>query len=144
MYDELDFYLKDYDTDNDAVLNYWYDAGFKDVTEILEEFTDTDWEELLENIDNKSDVWKERLVYCLEDKDKQYQVKLLEKLLKTKDNSLFLQVINTLRTSFDVNTIGDKEEIIKKINLLLPESDQFTTKAYLDYIDKANSGKHKL
>lgn len=144
MYEELDLYLKDYDTDNDAVLNYWYDAGFKDVTEILEEFTDADWEELLENIDNKSDVWKERLVYCLEDKENPYQVKLLENLLKTKDNSLFLQVINTLRTSFDVNTIGDKEEIIKKINLLLPEADQFTTKAYLDYIDKANSRIHKL
>lgn len=144
MYEELDFYLNDYASTNNAILNYFYDKGFEDIEEIIEQFNADDWEKLFKEIDNKSDLWKERLVYCLGDRENQNQIKLLEKLLKTKDDKLFLQIINTLRTSFDVNSIGNTEEIIKKIELLIPEANKFDAAAFSDYIEKVNSGKHKL
>ena len=81
MYEDLDFYLNDYASISD--LNYFYDAGYKDIVEIIDQFTEEDWEELFSHLDDKNGSWKEILVYCVNlcvSDDDPHKARLLENL----------------------------------------------------------------
>ncbi|UIO40860.1 hypothetical protein LOY85_18900 [Brevibacillus brevis] len=61
MYEELDEYLS-----GEFTTDYWYDEGFSIAREMLEEFNNNDWEELLNGILLKSTEWQVRYAYCVD------------------------------------------------------------------------------
>lgn len=121
MYDEMEFILDDFDTDSTGVLNYWYDGAYEEVVDIIEQFTEDDWRKLLEEYPKKSDIWKERLVYCFVEPDNHYQFHVLADLLRTNNVQLFFMAAQILICSkFDIAKLEHKDEIIRKIDSMLP------------------------
>ena len=145
MYEQLDMFLNDFASDNIAILNYWYDGEYEEAIEMIEQFTEEDWQKLLENYKTKSDFWKERLAYCFVDKDNHYQLQILEDLLNTENNHLFAKVIDELRVHFDVKRISNIDEVLKKIDKVLPLLDkEWARKSLLDFKSKATKQSRDL
>ena len=137
MYEQLDIFLNDFANDNIAILNYWYDGEYEEAIEMIEQFTEEDWQKLLENYKTKSDFWKERLAYCFVDKDNHYQFQILEDLLNTENIHLFAKVIDELRVHFDIKKLNNIEELLKKIDRVLPLLDkEWAKKSLLDFKNK--------
>ena len=126
MYKELDLFLNDFDTDSDGLLNYWYDLAFEDAIDILDKFDDEDWEELFKNLDEKSINWKLRLVYCLEDKDNQNEVKVIKKFLESENDDLFIKTVDIVRVYFDSSLVLDNKEYVERIDKILPQLSELT------------------
>ncbi|WP_231382366.1 MULTISPECIES: EndoU domain-containing protein [Bacillus] len=62
MYEELDEILSENSSEDS-----WYDDGFMYAQELLVDFTDEDWKKMFQSINDKSDKWKIRLAYCIDD-----------------------------------------------------------------------------
>ncbi|PHE54301.1 hypothetical protein [Bacillus pseudomycoides] len=62
MYEELNEILSENSSEDS-----WYDDGFMYAQELLNDFTDKDWEKLFQSINDKNDKWKIRLAYCIDD-----------------------------------------------------------------------------
>ena len=75
----------------DAVLsensadNYFYDDEFMYVQELMSEFTNIDWENLIRGLKDKDDKYKIRLAYCIDEDNGVYGFNLLLDLLNESD-----------------------------------------------------------
>ncbi|WP_240422392.1 hypothetical protein [Listeria costaricensis] len=66
MFEKLDSYLLDFINENSSE-DFWYDYAYMQAQELLNNFTQSDWEEMYKNIDSKSDLWKIRVSYCIDE-----------------------------------------------------------------------------
>ena len=142
MLTEIIKLLDEYATDNEAVLNYWFDSAYESVEDKIKQLSDDEWTQLFMIVGTKSDLWKERLAYCLNDRDNINQFKMLELLLNTKNEELLIDVIDSLRFFKNLDELENMEIIIERLNSLIPKLDiinQKITKDFLNKIETANS-----
>lgn len=66
MFEKLDSYLLDF-INEDSSEDFWYDYAYMQAQELLNNFTQSDWEEMYKHIDDKSDLWKIRVAYCIDE-----------------------------------------------------------------------------
>ena len=135
MYEELDRYLSgEFTTDS------WYDDGFSIAIEMLEEFKDNDWDELLNAILSKSIDWQVRYAYCVDsDINDNAVVKSLLLLCTIDDEELFTTCIDSLRGILNSTSIGlvlNNEVIMQKLKEILPKCGIATRKIFEDFTKK--------
>lgn len=66
MFEKLDSYLLDF-INEDSSEDFWYDYAYMQAQELLNNFIQSDWEEMYKHIDAKSDLWKIRVAYCVDE-----------------------------------------------------------------------------
>ena len=91
-FEEFDAYLERYATENETSLNYWGNCACADASNLIEQFTEEDWGELFNSLNNRSDLWKERLAECIWDVNESHQLRVLEELIHTNNDALFCQL----------------------------------------------------
>ncbi|MDR9855921.1 hypothetical protein RJP21_20155 [Paenibacillus sp. VCA1] len=135
MYEELDEYLS-----GEFTTDYWYDEGFSIAREMLEEFNNNDWEELLNAILSKSTEWQVRYAYCVDsDINDDAVVKSLLLLSTVDDEELFTTCVDSLRVILNSTNIGlvlSDEAIMQRIKEILPKCGIATRKIFEDFISK--------
>lgn len=136
MFEKLDNYIKEFETEDFAV-DYWYDEGFLIAEDMLQKFEDEDWETLLQVLPGRTIGWKRRLAYCLHDSDDLKQLETLLALIDTDDTELFEILVDSLR-SFKNNKdmVQNNNLIIKKIENLMPKAGVVTKKIFQDFLDE--------
>ncbi|KFN01806.1 hypothetical protein D0U04_12215 [Bacillus clarus] len=116
MYEKVDAVLSKNSSDN-----YFYDDEFMYVQELLNDFTDNDWEKLFQNIKDKDGKYKIRLAYCIDDDLGMNGLRLLLDLLNENDE-VVEYVIDSLR-SFNneeyKRIIASNKQIVDKAENLL-------------------------
>ena len=101
--------------DEDASPDFWYDVASEDARKILLNFTESDWDDLLKNIETQPIELKRKLVYCLGDGDDGNQLRVIMELISTDDNELFTMCIDSLRF-FRTDQIHSRNpELVKMI-----------------------------
>ncbi|WP_434778227.1 hypothetical protein [Neisseria sp. Ec49-e6-T10] len=120
MFEKFDSYLFDF-LDENSSEDFWYDYAFMQAQELLANFTDEDWEKLAYNLKDKSDVYKIRLVYCIDEDNGMNGFNLLLDLLN-ENNKVVEYVIDSLR-SFNSERykklINSNKQIKDKVEALL-------------------------
>lgn len=136
MYNEFDKYLSGNFHDD-----YWYDEGVTIAQELLESFSEEDWEFLVNEFEDKTLGWRKRLAYCMDDKHNLHQLTILLTLLQDNDDELLELTIDSLRT-FDTR---QNKELIKTSPVLrdtlvkLMNTPSIPTKRMInDFIKKMN------
>ncbi|EOY6140969.1 hypothetical protein ACP9HJ_002246 [Listeria monocytogenes] len=66
MFEKLDIYLLDFINENSSE-DFWYYYTYLQAQELLNNFTQSDWVELYQNIVTKGDLWKIRVAYCIDE-----------------------------------------------------------------------------
>lgn len=122
MYKELDAYITEFSKE-DSSDDYWYDVGVIYAGKLVDNFSERDWLELMQHIDEKDNIWKKNFVYCLEGK-KREEVEVILKIIDTEDEELFVTCIDALK---EMITDDNKNKIlghknIKKALELIPKS----------------------
>lgn len=133
MYEKLANYIMEFEAE-DFGGDYWYDEGILIAEDMLQKFENSDWESLLQELPQKSVGWKCRLAYCLHDPESMKQLEVLLMLLETDDETLFEISLDSLRSFKDnQKVIQKRDEIVKKINVLLPKAGTVTKKIFFDF-----------
>ncbi|MCJ2385087.1 hypothetical protein ACL36S_01720 [Lactiplantibacillus plantarum] len=109
MLAELNIYLK-----GNMSVDYWYDEALFICEELLEKFSDDDWEKLIEESSKESDEWKKRLVECLGYLHNSYELRIILNFINTDNKDLFIACVDSLR-SMDLDDL-DKNIKMKLIN----------------------------
>lgn len=78
------------------MLNTWYDEGFTFVRELLNGFTELDWDKLISISKNRNIDWKKKLVYCLNG-DYNRGLELIREFIQINDRELQEMCIDSLR-----------------------------------------------
>lgn len=115
MYKELDEFLSEQCTEDS-----WYDDGFIYAQQLLNDFTDKDWEEIFRETTYKEDKWKIKLAYCIDDNLGINGLNLLLSLIDEK-KEVVEYVIDSLR-SFNTNQYHElirNTSIVSKAKSLL-------------------------
>ncbi|SHJ41790.1 hypothetical protein SAMN05444401_2951 [Clostridium amylolyticum] len=105
MYNELDELLLE-----ETTVDSWYDDGFSIAQDILNQFSNGDWQELSNEVLKKDLDWQKKLVYCLDNQVIEEELNIICKLILIDDEELFEMCIDALR-AFD-NELG--HSFIKK------------------------------
>ena len=92
MYTKVDEILEENSSDN-----YFYDDEFMYVQELLNDFTDADWDCLFEDLKDKNNKYKCRLAYCINEDVGVNGLNLLLKLFD-EDDEVVEYVIDSLRS----------------------------------------------
>jgi len=132
MLSELNEYLN-----ADMLDDYWYDDALFICQDILKEFSDDSWMELLKAISNESERWRIRLAECMGDNQSPYEFQCIMKMIHIDNNDLFLACIDALR-GMDLSFLQavDKEEIKNQVKLLMEESSPPAKKVFQDFLEK--------
>ncbi len=136
MIEKLVKLVDGYDNDIPYKAQSWYEIDYIDCSKILEKFSDDDWNKLMTILPTKSNIWKERLVYCLNRPQNKYHVKIMAELVNTDDVNLFIKIIYVLVAhdfAFSKDTINT---IIKKMDYLEAKVDDFTKNIFISYKEK--------
>lgn len=115
MYKELDEFLSEQCTEDS-----WYDDGFIYAQQLLNDFTNKDWEEIFRETTYKEDKWKIKLAYCIDDDLGINGLNLLLSLIDEK-KEVVEYVIDSLR-SFNTNQYHElirNTSIVSKAKSLL-------------------------
>ncbi|MGF9765833.1 hypothetical protein [Bacillus albus] len=119
MYEKVDAVLSGNSSDN-----YFYDDEFMYVQKLISEFTENDWDKLLQNLRDRDDKYKIRLVYCIDEDTGVNGFNLLLDLLNVNDE-IAEYVIDSLR-SFNneeyKKIIASNKRIMDKAESLLKRS----------------------
>ena len=99
MYNELDELLFE-----ETTVDSWYDDGFSIAQDILNQFSNDDWQELSNEVLKKDLDWQRKLVYCLDNQVIEEELNIICKLIVIDDEELFEMCIDALR-GFD-NELG--------------------------------------
>ncbi len=133
MFEKLDNYINDFETEDFAV-DYWYDEGFLIAEEMLEKFENDDWEKLIQVLPSRTIGWKRRLAYCLHDSSDLKQLEILLVLIDTDDMELFEILVDSLRSFKDNKAmVQNNSLIIKKIETLMPKVGEVTKKIFQEF-----------
>ncbi|MCM3359765.1 hypothetical protein [Psychrobacillus sp. MER TA 171] len=116
MYQKVDTVLSKNSADN-----YFYDDEFMYVQELMSEFTNIDWENLIRVLKDKDDKYKIRLAYSINEDNGVYGFNLLLDLLNESDE-VAEYAIDSLR-SFDgeeyKKIIASNKQIKPKVERLI-------------------------
>jgi len=82
------------------------------------------------------------LVWCLDNENAPHQIKLLAELIHTDNDKLFLSVADTMR-SFDVRFLNSDEQVLKRIDDLLPKVGNIESLLLLDFRNKVTGNTEK-
>lgn len=137
MFKELDNLLS-----ADTTVDSWYDDGCVIASEILSEFSPSDWDELSNQVLSKPIEWQRKIAYCLDNKCSVYELNILISLLNTNDEELFEVCIDTLRSyssQESKNMILDNPQILQRVNDLLPTASIPVRKMLEDFLAKIRS-----
>ncbi len=119
MYEKVDAVLSGNSSDN-----YFYDDEFMYAQKLISEFTENDWDKLLQNLKDRDDKYKIRLVYCIDEDTGMNGFNLLLDLLNVNDE-IAEYVIDSLR-SFNneeyKKIIASNKRIMDKAESLLKRS----------------------
>ncbi|MGH0775944.1 hypothetical protein ACQVQ8_02160 [Bacillus cereus] len=119
MYEKVDAVLSGNSSDN-----YFYDDEFMYAQKMISEFTENDWDKLLQNLKDRDDKYKIRLVYCIDEDTGMNGFNLLLDLLNVNDE-IAEYVIDSLR-SFNneeyKKIITSNKRIMDKAESLLKRS----------------------
>lgn len=99
MYNELDELLLE-----EITVDSWYDDGFSIAQDILNQFSNDDWQELSNEVLKKDLDWQKKLVYCIDNQVIEEELNIICKLILIDDEELFEMCIDALR-AFD-NELG--------------------------------------
>lgn len=119
MFEKVDGVLSENSSDN-----YFYDDEFMYVQELLQGFSDNDWEKLCQSVKIKEDKYKIRLVYCIDDDFGMNGLNLLFSLLDENDE-VVEYVIDSLR-SFNAT---EYKELIKSNNQIIEKAESLLKNA---------------
>lgn len=134
MFEELDRYIKEFETEDFAV-DYWYDEGFIIAEDMIEKFEESDWDALFIELPNRTIGWKRRLAYCLNDFDNLRQLELLLILADSDDDELFEISVDALRVFKNKQIMIQKSSQIKqKIEMLMPKAGIVTRKIFQEFL----------
>ncbi|MFD1177324.1 hypothetical protein ACFQ3W_13590 [Paenibacillus puldeungensis] len=137
MYKELDHLLS-----ADTTIDSWYDDGCVIASEMLAEFSPSDWGELSNKVLNKPIEWQRKIAYCLDNKCSVHDFNILISLLNTNDEELFEICIDTLRSYSSLESkkmILDNPQILQRVNDLLPTASIPVRKMLEDFLTKIHS-----
>lgn len=122
MYNIFDSCISDFSHEGDSE-DYWYDCAIADSIEMLNNFSDDDWQLLIRELENKSVLWQKRLVECLGGFHNSYELKIILELINTENEDLFIACIDTLRSLNLSNlSLEAKEQLLTKVKLLMMKS----------------------
>ena len=134
IFKNFDTYIKDFETE-DFAADYWYDEGVFIAENMLQQFGNNDWEELIQVLPERTIGWKRRLAYCLDDSENLKQLETLLLLTDTDDNELFEIAVDSLRSFKDSQAVlENSNDIIKKIEALMPEAGIVIRKVFLGFL----------
>lgn len=119
MFEKVDGVLSENSSDN-----YFYDDEFMYVQELMQGFSDSDWEKLCQSVKIKEDKYKIRLVYCIDDDFGMNGLNLLFSLLDENDE-VVEYVIDSLR-SFNAT---EYKELIKSNNQIIEKAESLLKNA---------------
>ena len=88
--------------------DFWYDVALFECQEMLERFSDEEWEELSEKIGNYSEEAKMRCVECLSDIDNRKGLLMILRLSNTNNRELFVTCVDSLR-NMDISSLSQNE-----------------------------------
>ncbi|MGL4393734.1 MAG: hypothetical protein ACRCS8_00700 [Brevinema sp.] len=134
MYNELEKYLTGY-----LPPNYWYDEGVDIAQDMISNFKDDDWKQLLERLSIQDIEWKKKLAYCLYDESNKYELIALLELIDTKDEELFEICLDSLRNFINKESVDffiNNSEIVSRIEKLLHNADKPTQVVIADLLNK--------
>jgi len=122
LYEGLDDFLDDSD-----LMDLWYDYDFILAREIIKNFQDSDWQWLSQNVKLKSDNWKMKVIYCI---NEDFGIKGLEFLLSMIDETdeVFIYVIDSMRFFLEpefINRVKSTDLVAERVNQLLKTGDPF-------------------
>lgn len=140
MIDEFNELMQYFAKEDSFTTNEWYDDGFMDVIEVLRQFTNEDWQKVLEELPTKSDVWKKRLAYCIHSKSDVNQLKVLMAMANT-DNEDLLKIVIAGLKEFNLEGNEQRENIVKKVEQFLPSDDRLSQEVFSDFIEKNTKKK---
>lgn len=116
MYKQVDIVLSEDSSDN-----YFYDDEFMYVQELIRQFTENDWKELILNLKHKEDKYKIRLAYCIDEDTGLNGFYLLLELLKENDE-VVEYALDSLRSfnkePYKKLILSDKSIVAKAESLL--------------------------
>ena len=140
MFEKLNEFINYYAVDDSYVESGWYEDAFEDAIEILDSFNDDDWKKLLDVLPTKSDLWKQRLAYCMYDSKSSNHLKALLSLVDT-DNEDLLKIVIGCLNRFDLESNEHKEEIINKIEQFMPSTSRISQDIFTKFIEKNSKSK---
>lgn len=116
MYELFDNLIEIYGLTDDKTSEQWFDMYYEDGCNLLDKFDEEDWMELKEELQNKSNPWKECMVFCFGDNNNQHEIDILNELSNTEDEQLFIAVADKIRLCFDYDKIENIEAIKKRVS----------------------------
>ena len=140
MYEQFEKYLNYYQYDDSYRSNAWYDEGYDDAVEIIDNFKDEDWEKLMANLPSKSIIWKKRLACCMHDANNPNHLKVLLNLTNTDSEDLLKIVIGCLN-SFDINENEQTKQVVNKVEQFLPAKSEVSQAIFSRFIERNGKGK---
>ena len=133
MVEQFDNYIKQYEYDDESTNNNWFDYAFEYGTQLLNEFSQDDWDELKKELPSKSIIWQRRFVYCMVNSIGDNQLDILLSLTDTNDIYLFEIIIGILG-SYDIEKIYNLDSVIRRIQYFYLKADIITEKVFLVFL----------
>ena len=118
--------------------DYWYDDGLFYYQEMLDGFSDEEWEELSEKIDDYSEKAQMRCVECLSDIDNKNGLLLILRLSATHNRELFVTCVDSLR-NMDLSSLSqsEKERLLQRVKDFSADAsklEKIVLKAFMDVV----------
>ena len=118
--------------------DYWYDDGLFYYQEMLDGFSDEEWKELSEKIDDYSEKAQMRCVECLSDIDNKNGLLLILKLSATHNRELFVTCVDSLR-NMDLSSLSqsEKERLLQRVKDFSADAsklEKIVLKAFMDVV----------
>lgn len=120
MYNELNELLNE-----DVTSDSWYDDGYLIAQDIMNQFSDNDWNILNKEILNKDIEWQKKLIYAIDNQIIKEEIDIIGIMLQVDNDELIEMCIDALR-SYD-NEMG--KEYIKNNPQIITEVRKRSEKA---------------
>lgn len=136
MYKRFIEFMKDF-LDEDSSPDFWYDIASEDARKLLLMFSESDWLEMINELDFQPLEFKKKLAYCLDNTESIHQLKILLLLANTQDKELLEICVDSLRNFMGNNRdlILQNKPLIDNIKEILPNVGVATRKVYEDFIE---------
>lgn len=134
MYEKLNQYLS-----NSSLGDYWYDEGNLIATDIFKQFSESDWQKLLDDISSKSIEWQIQFAYCAPEINNEFLIKSLILLASIDNDELFKTCIDTLRVTINFDNkliISSDKVMLERIEKILEKCDNATQIVFEDFVAK--------
>ena len=142
MYEDLDYNIKNYEYDDPISDEDWSDFACDFTGEVLDEFTEEDWNKLFQELPNKSTMWKKRFSDLLTDPEDSRNLRGLMEMANTDDIKLFVNVIMNLN-SFDLSEVEGLEPLFEKAEQLVNGDNNYGRSILVSFLEKKNRGKSR-